>query len=357
MNKQKLLFGTFGLVCSVSLNLTQAIATPSSSQFLSESKNNIATILPVPPSSARSEATFGTGHVGGMKRCGKKMNWELFRLLLPTGDVVETLATEPSLWFYLPAPVRRPLYVKAEFTVWRSSNEPEEEDDLIHSQTIPTPLAESGLLQIQLPKNLLKEDEEYWWDFTVQMDSFDRSADAYIHGALRLQTIEQISLLKDANTLESLIKVLKGEGSYLSFDQKRALELASSLKDSSNKKAIAKVEKELRQHFMQIHEEYEQLNTLISTSSNASDFSSIGFPFLTVVQRQKMLELAQLSAFFNIWGDTMNFAALNREAHPELWEMSLEKIFRDHELTAELNQKETIENILDVFSEAPDYPR
>ena len=51
----------------------------------------------------------------------------------------------------------------------------------------------------------------------------------------------------------------------------------------------------------------------------------------------------------------MNFAALNRGEHPELWQVSLEKIFRDHDLTAEFNQPETIEKVLDVFSDAPDY--
>ncbi|AFY37599.1 protein of unknown function DUF928 [[Leptolyngbya] sp. PCC 7376] len=355
MNKYLFFVGATAFFLGLGTIPSAAIATtPPQYQSLSSTNNNLLVTLPIPPSTT-SEPTFGTGHRGGGKRCGKKMDWDLFRVLLPTGEIVETLISEPSLWFYLPTPVKNPLYEKVELSIFRNIEETED-SELVYSQTIPTPSDSSGLLQVQLPQNLLKEEEDYWWDITVQIDPFDRSGDSYIYGMLRLQTMDQISLSKDVKTLESLTEALEGEGSYLSLDQERALKLATVLKNNPKPKAIAKVEKELRQHFTQIHDEYEQLNALVSASSNASDFSSIGFPFIDIVQRQRMLELAQLSAFFNIWGDTMNFAALNREAYPELWEMSLEKIFRDHELTAETNQPETIEKIVAVFSEASNYP-
>ena len=53
------------------------------------------------------------------------------------------------------------------------------------------------------------------------------------------------------------------------------------------------------------------------------------FSQLSQERKRIALELAQISPFFGLWGDTVHLLASYRADYPEAWEQLLEVVFQD----------------------------
>lgn len=236
-------------------------------------------------------------------RCGKLNHQQLtlFRPLLPLDDSMHTMAAKPSLWVYLPTE----LAVGAEVAVWLP-----EDGELIYEQWITEKeLGEKvGLLELQLPENLLQPNVDYAWSFSLNMRRQDPSGDIFVLGELHWQDPTQLTLVQDPATLDLLGELLAADDNVLSLDLVTAKSLAYLLNYQRNPEAIAQVETQLREHLLAVHQAYETAQLEPTTSQ---------------LQEQRILELAQLSAFFGLWADTAHFLASIRNEYPDIWQAAL----------------------------------
>jgi len=285
-------------------------------------------------------STVGGGKRGG---CLTREMRTLFRPVLPLDEsgtaIANTTSSAPSLWWYVPANNA----VKAELSVFTQDNT---DDSLVHYQVIDDIVGgEAGLLQVTLPNNTIKADNSYWWDLTLACDEIDRSGDVYLFGSITRQNTEQVSIRRNPGVIDTLITTLLGSDSYLTLDAAEAQALAKALQMSTDSQTVDMVESRLRNHFIAVQNDYAELSQSIQNPSIRP--AELGK--LKAQRSDMMLELAQLSAFFDMWGDTANFLAMGRDEHPEEWQSLLDNLFPQNEPFTEAEE----ENIIRVLRMSP----
>lgn len=289
------------------------------------------------------DSTQGAGKRGGC--IPTRAEQDLFRVVLPvTGDpslaIADTISAAPSLWGYVP---ENEGIIKAEFKLYERNNPNVD----AYSITIENLSDKSGLLQVTLPNNTLEANTEYFWDLTFICEGAnDRSGDPYVLGSMTRQNINQLSIRNEAAVISSLVAILNGQNSYLSLDAAETSQLAIALESSGN---LAMVEARLREHLIALQNDYAKLNQSIVKLNQNPNVNMAELALLKAQRSDMMLELAQLSAFFDLWGDVSNFLAMGREDNPAEWNVLLESLFPQDDPTTE--EKE--DRLLRLLQTAP----
>lgn len=287
------------------------------------------------------DSTQGAGKRGG---CIPQSDKGLFRVVLPvTGNpslaIADTISAAPSLWGYLP---ENEGIIKAEFKLYARNNPNVD----AYSQMIENLSDKSGLLQVTLPNNALEANTEYFWDLTFICEGDDRSADPYVVGSMTRQNINQLSMRNETAVIDSLVAILKGQNSYLTLDAAETSQLAIALESSGN---LAMVEARLRDHLIALQNDYAKLNQSIVKLNQNPNVNMAELALLKAQRSDMMLELAQLSAFFDLWGDVSNFLAMGRADNPGEWNVLLESLFPQDDPTTD--EKE--DRLLRLLQTAP----
>ena len=95
--------------------------------------------------------------------------------LMPGDNVGTTVATEPTLFVYVPQNTAE----SAELVVI------DEEGNPVYSKNFEIQSA-NGIVKVNLPKDAgLSQGQEYMWQFSLVCDSNDRAADRYVQGTLK----------------------------------------------------------------------------------------------------------------------------------------------------------------------------
>lgn len=286
------------------------------------------------------DSTQGAGKRGGcIPRLDDK---RLFRTVLPVGGdpslaIADTISAAPSLWGYLP---ENDGIIKAELKLYDANGK------LYYSQVIEDLDGKSGLLQVTLPNNTIETDTEYIWDLTFVCEGNDRSTDPYVIGSMTRQNIYQLSIRNEAAVIDSLAAILKGQNSYLTLDATEASQLAIALETSGD---VAMVEARLRDHLIALQNDYAKLNQAILKLDQNPNVNVAELALLKAQRGDMMLELAQLSAFFDLWGDVSNFLAMGRADNPAEWNVLLDSLFPQDDPTTE--EKE--DRLLRLLQTAP----
>ncbi|NJN74000.1 MAG: DUF928 domain-containing protein [Limnothrix sp. RL_2_0] len=334
MNRQYLSWPSALVLLGFGSSLAPAIAaTPSLEVPAPTHDAHLISQINLPKQDVGSpNSTVGGGKRGG---CLTREMSALFRPVLPIDEsgtaIANTTSSTPSLWWYVPANSA----VKAELSVFTQDNT---NDSLVHYQMIDDIGSEAGLLQITLPNNAIKADNSYWWDLTLACDEIDRSGDVYLFGSITRQNPENVSIRRNPAVIDTLITTLLGSDSYLTLDVSEAQELANALQMSTDDRTVTMVESRLRDHFIAVQSDYAQL----SQSMQNQNISNAELKNLKQQRSGMMLELAQLSAFFDMWGDTANFLAMGRDEHPEEWQSLLDNLFPQDDPFTEAEEDEII---------------
>lgn len=289
------------------------------------------------------DSTQGAGKRG---RCIPQSDKGLFRVVLPAGGdpnlaIADTISAAPSLWGYLP---ENDGIIKAEFKLYDANGK------LYYSQDIEDLEGKSGLLQVTLPNNTIQTDTEYIWDLTFVCDVSDSSGDPYVIGSMTRQNIYQLSIRNEPIVIDSLVAVLQGQNSYLSLDTAEASQLAIALEISGD---VAMVEARLRDHLTALQNDYAKLNQAILKLDQNPNVNLAELALLKAQRGDMMLELAQLSAFFDLWGDVSNFLAMGRTDNPAEWNVLLDSLFPQDDPATE--EKE--DRLLRLLQTAPNVER
>ena len=272
--------------------------------------------------------------------CINKESVRLLRGLVPlVGDqaIADTVSSEISLWFYIPENQA----VRAEFSILSEGNDfsvlsngGDKTEFLEHYEEIYDISSRQGFVQITLPKNALEFGKQYWWDLTLVCDERDRSGDAYLEGSVRRQAPSQLVLNTEETALAALQNALLREDSALTLSDRQAL--GASLSDGGQPQTIAWIEDRLKAHHQVLWQRYDQLGTEIDGILAASDNPDKNALFrLSEERRQIAFELAQISPFFGLWGDSVDLLASYRTDYPEAWQQLLETIFQDDQFWLE----------------------
>lgn len=334
MNRQYFAWQSAVILLGFGASLTPAIAaTPSPEVPAPTPDAHLISQLNLPKQDVgRPNSTVGGGKRGG---CLTREMRTLFRPVLPMDDsgaaIANTTSSTPSLWWYVPANDA----VKAELSVFTQDNT---DDSLVHYQVIDDIGSEAGLLQVTLPNNTIKADRSYWWDLTLACDEIDRSGDVYLFGSITRQNIDQVTIRRNPEVIDTLITTLLGSDSYLTLDASEAQKLANALQMSTDSQTVTMVESRLRDHFIAVQSDYAKL----SQSMQRPNISTAELGQLKKQRSGMMLELAQLSAFFDMWGDTANFLAMGRDEHPEEWQSLLDNLFPQDDPFTEAEEDEII---------------
>ncbi|AFY39254.1 protein of unknown function DUF928 [[Leptolyngbya] sp. PCC 7376] len=266
-------------------------------------------------------STLGGGKRGG---CINRETKVLFRPVLPVNNegeaIATTVSTDLNFWWYMPENDA----VRAEFSVFAQNNDA---DALVHYQVINDINQKSGLLQVELPDNTLKPGQSYWWDLTLACDEIDRSADIYLFGSVERQNLAQMVLPNDAALLDKLTATLKGSNSYLSLSSTEAQELASALDTNRSSATVKMVSDRLLTHFTALRSDYAKLNQSLAKAQQNPGINRAEIQSLEMQRGEMVLELAQLSAFYGVWGDTVDFLAEYRADYPNDWQSLLKALF------------------------------
>lgn len=295
-----------------------------------------------PPDDSHPRSTAGAGKRG---TCLKRDVRPLF-LSIMFAEQADTIATRPSLWWYIPPNDG----AKLEFSLFKQTGN---EDALVYYQVINEVNLKSGLLQVHLPETILEAGHSYWWDLTLVCDAFDRSGDTYLWGSLQRLDPQSLLLRKDPEVLQALATQLLQEPVYFSMEPTLARQLGTALQHSSRAN-IEFVEARLRDHYLMLQEQYETLNYSIVTLELQSSITNS--PRLTQLKERRrnlILELVQLSADFGVWGDTTNLLATYRQEYPEEWSLLLTRILPKTLEETEVTQSELIQLLQTIsdFSE------
>ena len=266
-------------------------------------------------------STIGGGKRGG---CINREARVLFKSVLPTNDDGETIATTISadlnFWWYMPENNA----AKAEFSVFAQNNDA---DNLVHYQVINDIDQKSGLLNVTLPDNTLKPGQSYWWDLTLACDEIDRSADVFLFGSVERQNLSQIALPNDAALLDTLASTLSEPNSSISLPAAEAQELAAALNGNRSAATIKMVSDRLLNHFTALRSDYSTLSQSLKKAKQNPTISQAEIQAMAAQQGDMVLELAQLSAFYGVWADTVNFLAEYRADYPDEWQSLLKSLF------------------------------
>lgn len=334
MNRKYLSWQSALVLLGFGPSLAPAIAaTPSLEVPASTPDAHLISQINLPKQDVGSpNSTVGGGKRGG---CLTREMRALFRPVLPVDDsgtaIANTTLATPSLWWYVPANSA----VKAELSVFTQDNT---DDSLVHYQVIDDIGSEAGLLQVTLPSNTIKADHSYWWDLTLACNEIDRSGDVYLFGSITRQNASQVAIRRNPAVIDSLITTLLGSDSYLTLDTSESQELANALQTSTDSQTVTMVESRLRDHFITVQNDYAEL----SQSMKSSNTSAAELRQMKAQRSGMMLELAQLSAFFDMWGDTANFLAMGRDEHPEEWQSLLDNLFPQDDPFTEAEEDEII---------------
>ncbi|MGB2927159.1 MAG: DUF928 domain-containing protein [Limnothrix sp.] len=322
MNRQSLSFSSITILLGLqAVGFSSAIAATPQAEISSVAPQIELTQLPKPNVGSPS-STEGGGKRGG---CISPEGKALFSPVLPADSVANTVSSSPSLWWNIPENDA----VKAELSVFTQGNA---EDSLVHYQVINDINEKSGLLQITLPDNALESNRSYWWDLTLACDEVDRSGDIFLFGSISRKNVDQVTLRRDSAVLDTLASTLMGTDSFLTLEATEAETLATSLQAGN----VDTVESSLRGHFVGLQNDYAKLSQSILKLNQNPGVNAAELGDLKAQRGQMMLELAQLSAFFDMWGDTANYLAMSRSEHPEVWENLLSVLFpQDDPLTDE----------------------
>ncbi len=132
----------------------------------------VAIEFPAGPSRGATGRTSGGGTRGDSCVLDKTME---LTALMPGDNVGTTVATEPTLFVYVPQNTAE----SAELVVI------DEEGNPVYSNTFEISNT-NGIVKVNLPKNAgLSQGQEYIWQFALVCDSNDRAADKYVQGTLK----------------------------------------------------------------------------------------------------------------------------------------------------------------------------
>jgi len=138
----------------------------------SNQESLVAIEFPAGPSRGATGRTSGGGTRGDS--CVLEKTMEL-TALMPGDNVGTTVATEPTLFVYVPQNTAE----SAELVVI------DEEGNPVYSKTFEIASA-NGIVKVNLPKDAgLNQGQEYIWQFALVCDSNDRAADKYVQGTLK----------------------------------------------------------------------------------------------------------------------------------------------------------------------------
>lgn len=273
---------------------------------------------------------------GGGKR-GNCINRETRALFVPVmaNASANTVSSAPSLWWNLPPNKAAQL----ELSIFKQTGNT---DSLVHYQVINNINGKSGLLEIDLPENTLAAGSSYWWDLTLACDVVDRSGDIYLWGSIERVDPSNVSILKSEEAVQALATTLLGTNSYLTLEPNEAQELGSALQNNPTAATLSTVETRLRSHYIGLQNDYAKLSQSIR---KLQQNPSMNFSELDMLKRQRgsmVLELAQLSAYFNVWGDAVDLLATYRTKHPDEWKSLVETIFPEDNLSSEVEEGQII---------------
>jgi hypothetical protein len=158
-----------------------------------------------------------------------------------------------------------------------------------------------------------------------------------------------LSIRNEAAVIDALVAILKGQNSYLTLDTAETSQLAIALETSADDQTLATVEASLRDHLIALQNDYAKLNQSISKLNQNPNINTAELALLKAQRSDMMLELAQLSAFFDLWGDVSNFLAMGRADNPAEWNVLLESLFPQDDPTT--NEKE--DRLLRLLQTAP----
>lgn len=323
-----LVLGVFGL------GLNPAIAsTPQNSSLNHPVRGSyeISQLSLPAPSGGNPNSTAGGG-----KR-GNCINRETRALFVPVmaNATANTVSSAPSLWWNLPPNKAAQL----ELSIFKQTGGT---DSLVHYQVINNVSGKSGLLAINLPENTLAAGSSYWWDLTLTCDVVDRSGDIYLWGSIERFDPNNLSILKSKEAVAALATTLLGTNSHLSFEPSEARELGNALQKNPTAATLSMVEGRLRSHYIDLQNDYAKLSQSIR---KLQQNPSMNFSELATLKTQRgdmVLELVQLSAYFNVWGDAIDLLATYRTEHPDEWKSLVETIFPDNNLNAEVDEGQII---------------
>lgn len=147
----------------------------------SNQESLVAIEFPTGPSRGATGRTSGGGTRGDSCVLEKTIG---LTALMPGDNVGTTVATEPTLFVYVPKNTAE----SAELVVIDEAGNP------VYSNTFEISNA-NGIVKVNLPKNAgLNQGQEYIWQFALVCDSNDRAADKYVQGTLK--TVELTSDLE-----------------------------------------------------------------------------------------------------------------------------------------------------------------
>lgn len=324
MSKHILSFSSLLALGVFGINLSPAIASTPQSQSLNHPVSGSYEIsqLSLPaPSGGNPNSTAGGG-----KR-GNCINRETRALFVPVmaNASANTVSSAPSLWWNLPPNKAAQL----ELSIFKQTGGT---DSLVHYQVINNVSGKSGLLEINLPENTLAAGSSYWWDLTLACDVVDRSGDIYLWGSIERIDPSNLSILKSEEAVSALATTLLGTNSHLTLDPNEARELGSDLQNNPTAATLSMVESRLRSHYIDLQNDYAKLSQSIR---KLQQNPSMNFSELEMLKRQRgnmVLELAQLSAYFNVWGDAIDLLATYRAEYPDEWKSLVETIFPEDNL-------------------------
>ncbi|OKH16940.1 DUF928 domain-containing protein [[Limnothrix rosea] IAM M-220] len=312
--------------------------------------------LPVPESGMPP-----TPHETRRGYCIEKDSIRLFRGILPVAGgeaIADSVSSEISLWFYIPENNA----IRAEFSILKEGQNFEvlgaanKQEFLAHYEEFNDISNRQGFVQITLPKHALEPGKKYLWDLTLTCDERDRATDVYLYGALRRHTISQITLDTQATTIQALRNALLQNDSVLTLPNRQAL--GGSLSDGGQPETLAWVEAELKSHYSDLWQRYNrlgnQMESLITTSPNMSRSALIRF---SEERSYIAMELAQLSAFFGLWGDTVNLLATYRSDYPVVWQQLLDTFFPEDKFWLEGSERGDVIEPISNQGEAVDKPK
>ncbi len=321
MNKLNFSWQSFLILAGFGVGLNPAIAAiPHQAEMTAFPE---ATHLSLFPETDRGQpgSTAGGGKRGG---CINRETKVLFRPVLPVnaqGEVTaSTVSTDLNFWWYMPENDA----VRAEFSVFAQNNDT---DALVHYQVINDINQKSGLMNVELPNNTLKTGQAYWWDLTLACDEIDRSADIYLFGSVERQNISQMMLPNEPALLDTLATALVSNDSYFSLAASEAQELSTALGSSRDATTVKMVSDRLLNHFNALRNDYAKLNQSLAKAQQNPGINQAEIQALEAQRGEMVLELAQLSAFYGVWGDTVDFLAEYRDEYPSDWLSLLEALF------------------------------
>ncbi|OKH11638.1 DUF928 domain-containing protein [[Limnothrix rosea] IAM M-220] len=322
MNKLNFSWQSFLIFAGLGVGLNPAIAAiPHQTEAMSPTAATELSLNLPDTDRGQPGSTAGGGKRGG---CINRETKVLFRPVLPVnaqGEVTaRTVSTDLDFWWYMPENDA----VRAEFSVFAQNNDA---DALVHYQVINDISQKSGLMQVELPDNTLKVGQAYWWDLTLACDEVDRSADIYLFGSVERQNIAQMMLPNDPALLDSLAAALVADNSDFSLSTAEAQELAAALGGSRDTATVKMVSDRLLTHFNALRNDYAKVNQSLAKAQQNPGINQTEIQSLEAQRGQMVLELAQLSAFYGVWGDTVDFLAEYRSDYPEDWQSLLKALF------------------------------